>query len=134
MVDHAVLHAHDAMLKMLLALVRTEQLRLYDNLTWLELGHILARRPEVIAPARERGVRRQRNQRKKKKPIKSFATAAHDLTPRWRFSARRPRSPSIPSARGGIPPASPCGISAATFSSRPEYRRRAWSPSAWHGV
>src|SRR6266404_721663 len=50
------------------------------------------------------------------------------VKPRSRSSARRRRSPSIPSARGGIPPASPCGISAATSSSWRECRRHAWSP------
>src|SRR5260370_652529 len=52
---------------------------------------------------------------------------------RSRFSARRRRWPSFPSARGGTPPASPCRISAANFSSRPECRRPASSPRIAHG-
>src|SRR3954449_12697318 len=53
--------------------------------------------------------------------------------PRSRSSARRRRSPSIPLARGGIPPALPCGISAAIASSSPEFPPHALNLSAWHG-
>ncbi len=62
--------------------------------------------------------------------------ARHDgyiamLTPRSRSSARRRPSPSSRAARGGTPPASPCGTWAANSSNRRGYRRRASSPSAW---
>ncbi len=51
-----------------------------------------------------------------------------------RDSARRPRWRPSRAARAGIRPASPCGIWAASPSSWPGCRRRAWSRSLWHGA